>query len=197
MPEALGIRADLNATTTYIKSLDKRAGAAFKRRVREALTESGSALVGDMRRRAGWSQRIQGAIVVKATFSEKKSGVRITVNHNEAPHARPYELGNKTVFDEHFVNANGGRHLVKSKAYPNGRLVVTDRKVYKAMKSLRMTSTVLRHPVFHAVGAPGGWAAVPLRPFFFAATAAGAPAVQKRMESALDAIANDLEFRGV
>jgi hypothetical protein len=164
--------------------------------VADAVTRSGSSMMADMARRAGWSSRIPNALTMKTTFSAKKSGARITVNHTVAPHARPLELGNKVVFDTHFVEKNGGFHLVKSKHYPNGRLVAVNRKLYKPMKAMQMTSTVLRYPVFHKPSEPGGWAAVPLRPFFFAATVAGAPAVQKRMEAALDSIARDLEFKG-
>ena len=195
MADAVTIRADLNEARAFMKDIDKNVATALRKNIRQAVAASGSELVADMQRRAAWSTRIPGAIAIKTSFSETKSNVKINVDHNAAPHARPIELGNSANFTaagEAFINANGGFKIV------NGKRYVVNRKAFKALKAAGVgTGRVLRHPVFHKNGAPGGWSTMALRPFFFAATDAGAKAVTARMEKALDAIAAEVGFKGV
>jgi hypothetical protein len=60
-----------------------------KRTVRKAIVEATKGMRADMARRASWSDRIPGAIGVRASFA--RGAVEIRVNHHRAPHARPYE----------------------------------------------------------------------------------------------------------
>ena len=61
----------------------------------------------------------------------------------------------------------------------------------------RGASGVLRHPVFHKIGQPGGFASMPTRPFFFAAVNARTPGIDKKFETAIKQIAADSGFKGV
>lgn len=56
--------------------------------IRPRLIEAGNHTADDMRRRAGSSDRIPGAIQVKASFATgARQGVRISVDMGRAPHA--------------------------------------------------------------------------------------------------------------
>jgi hypothetical protein len=57
--------------------------------MRPALLAGGNVIAGDMRQRlAGKSERIPGALYVKASFAVgSRQGVTIGVDHNRAPHA--------------------------------------------------------------------------------------------------------------
>lgn len=53
----------------------------------------------------------------------------------------------------------------------------------------------LRHPVFHKVGEPGGWATMPLRPFFFPAIEAQGKNIDQTMEKVVIQTARDAGFK--
>lgn len=192
MPDGLSIQADLNSARAFMRDLDKKAAAVIRKEVRAAVSAAGTELISDMQKRASWSSRIPAATTLKTSFSDSKSNVSIRTDKKKAPHARPLEFGNKTNFDESIVRANGGWKTV------NGRRVVANANLYKEMKRTGTgVSRGLKHPVFHKVGEPGGWASMPTRPFFFAATEAGTASVNRRIGQAIDEIAKAYGFKGV
>lgn len=67
--------------------------AELRTQLRPALRRAAEPILQDARGRASWSSRIPGAISIKTSFTARNPGVRLVVNSNVAPHARPYEFG--------------------------------------------------------------------------------------------------------
>ena len=65
----------------------------LRKKLRPKLRKAGRIVADDAKVRAAWSTRIPRAIRVTTTFSGKNPGVRVQVNKDRAPHARPYEHG--------------------------------------------------------------------------------------------------------
>lgn len=82
---------DFNEVTTFTQQL-RDAPRETRREVANAIRKEAKPLLRDMQSRASWSSRIPGALQMRVSGSGKKAGsVRITVDHRQAPHARPYE----------------------------------------------------------------------------------------------------------
>lgn len=74
------LEADLRDVPEHMrKALDRR------------LRPAGEKTVSAIRRHASWSSRIPGAVRLRVAFKAKDVGLIITVDHNAAPHARPFE----------------------------------------------------------------------------------------------------------
>lgn len=63
------------------------------RQLRPAMRKAAQPILADAKRRAAWSSRIPDAIKVGVSFTSRRPGVRLVVDSNKAPHARPYEFG--------------------------------------------------------------------------------------------------------
>lgn len=190
MVGGIPVHADLTVMSRQLKNTDRKFAAATRRQVRAAVSESGAAMLADVKSRASWSSRIPAATSVKTTFSVRSAKVQIVTNAKAAPHARPLELGNKNTFNEAEITARTTTVRV------GGRLVQVGRR--KAMAKMKQSGVgvgrALRHPVWDSKHPPTRVGEQPVRPFFFPAAAANGPATQRRMESALDKIARDAGF---
>ena len=188
MPRDLHV--DMEELAREIRLTDKAFAASLRKNIRKAVTESGAEMVAAVREKASWSTRIPAATSMQTLFAGKVVRVAVRVNAKKAPHARPYEMGNRNDFSE-AVAASGGYRVV------NGRRVAVDRTVYKkALKSGTGVSRSLRFPVFHKIGEPGGFGQVPTRPFFFAAAKEIDPVVETKIQAAIDTVAFEAGFKG-
>lgn len=64
---------------------------AVRANLRREFVGVGDAALASARGNASWSSRIPGAISVRASASQARSGVFLRVDASRAPHARPYE----------------------------------------------------------------------------------------------------------
>ena len=183
MPRDLHV--DMDELAREIKLVDKAFAAAVKRNLRKAVTESGAEITAAIRAEASWSKRIPGATSLAMSFGARTVGVRVRTNAKKAPHARPFEFGNANGYNEDRVQArvSSGRALNR-------------RAAMKQMSRMGDSSRLLRHPVFHGKGEPGGFASMPTRPFFFAAVKATTPAVEMKIQAAIDMVAIEAGFKG-
>jgi len=171
-----------------LRDTDRKFAASTRKRVRATFTEAAGAMVADIRSRASWSSRIPGATKVQTTFSVTRSKVKVIVDHNRAPHARPLEVGNRNWFDEDEI-ARRTRVIAG--------IQVGRRSAMASMKREGVgVERLLRHPVWDSRHPAGRWSAMPTRPFFFPAAAETAVETEKSMEAAMVKIANDAGFRG-
>jgi len=194
----IDLRMDLTTLSQQIKATDKATASSLRKNLRNAISESGADLVGGMRSRASWSSRIPGAIGLTVRFSTTRASVRVQVDHNKAPHARPLELGNKTTFDTSVLQAHGGLHTQKYRMR-NGQMgtrQVGKRSTYAAMRRTNVgVGRALDHPVWARADKQNGWSSMALRPFFFAAVEARSPAINTQFEAILDQVAKDAGFQ--
>lgn len=178
----IGLSADLTRMSRELKGTDKKFASAIRKRTRDALAESGSEMLSDLRTRASWSSRIPGAAAVKTAFSATKAKVTVQVDAKKAPHARGLELGNADTFSERVLSAGTGDYKKRG---------MTRRQAIQAARRSGATSgRALRHPVWGK-----GWSTMATRPFFFPAAAAAGADTTARMEAALDQIARDAGFK--
>lgn len=63
----------------------------LRRALAARLRPVGEVTAAAVRRHASWSSRIPGAVHLTIAFTGKNPGLTISVDHNAAPHARPYE----------------------------------------------------------------------------------------------------------
>jgi len=181
-----GVRINLNQIQAALRDTDKKFAAASRKRVRATLTEAGAGMVSAIRERASWSSRIPGAVRLQTTFSVRNSKVKVVVDHNKAPHARPLELGNRNGFDEGEI----AKRTVTIAGIQAGR-----RRAMAAMKREGVgVSRLLRHPVWDSRHPAGRWSAMPTRPFFFPAASETAEVTEALMDQAMTQIANDAGF---
>ena len=188
----VGMAVDLDSLREQLKATDKKFAASVRKQLRAATAEAGAELLAAVKSEASWSSRIPGATSVTFSFSANKAGARLKVDKRKAPHARPLEQGNSTTFSDAVINKAGGFKTV------NGKRVAVNRFIYKAMKKTgNGVGRALRHPVYHKIGEPGGFATQPTRPFFFAAVDARTPGIEKKFETAVKKIADEAGFKGV
>lgn len=181
---AVGMTA-LTDLSSKLKNTDRLFALAIRKNLRAGIKDAGSGVLNEVKANASWSSRIPGATRLTIRYSLKGASVRIIVDHNKAPHARPFEVGNKNDFSE-AVAANGGYRIV------NGRRVAVHRSVYKrALKTGAGVSRQLRHPVFNR----GGFADEPTRPFFFPAINSQTHSIDLRMEQVVIRTALDAGFK--
>lgn len=185
---AFGMHA-LTDLSKQLKTVDRKFANAIRANLRSGVKAAGAGVLNGVKAGASWSSRIPAATKLTVRYSTKGASIRIIVDHNKAPHARPLEVGNKNNFTQ-AVAANGGYKIV------NGRRVAVHRSVYKkALKSGVGVGRELRHPVFHKVGAPGGFADMPTRPFFFPAVKAAGASIDVAMEKVIIQTARDAGFK--
>lgn len=185
---ALGMRV-LTDTATQLKAVDKAFASGIRKNLRAGIQAAGADVLAQVRSNASWSSRIPGATALSIRYNVKGASVRIQVDHKRAPHARPIELGNKNVFVQSFLDTHGGTKTV------NGRKTAVSHSAYAAARKAGAFGKVLRHPVFHKVGDPGGYAEQDLRPFFFPAIKASTPGIDLRMEKVVVQTARDAGFK--
>jgi hypothetical protein len=181
---ALGLTA-LTDLSKQLKTTDKVFASAIRKNLRAGIKKAGSGVLDRVKAKAAWSSRIPGATSLSIRYKQDAASVRIQVNHNKAPHARPYELGNKNSFIEADINRRGGYQIV------NGRRVAVRHAAYKEARKAGAFSKSLRHPVFNK----GGYADEPTRPFFFPAIAEQKGAIDQDMEQAVIQTAKDAGFK--
>ena len=154
-----------------IKALDKKAQTAVRKRLRQGITAAGAEVTAAVKAEAAWSTRIPGAVQLSTSFGARSAGVKITVNRNKAPHAKPLEFGNR--------NLPQPKRLSLKHHAPPGR--------------------ILRHPVMPSASVPREewvWVDMPTRPFFYKAADAKTALVDARMQKILSDVARDLGFVG-
>ena len=181
---ALGLRV-LTDTSARLKTVNRDFANSIRKNLRAAIQAEGAGVVAAVKSAASWSQRIPEATALSIRYNVKGASVRIQVNHNKAPHARPLELGNRQAFNEIEIAsriAGGARN--RREAIKQGRREGTG----------IISGQLLRHPVFHKSGEPGGWATQPTRPFFFPTVAAQKGHIDQAMEKAAVQIARDAGF---
>lgn len=85
--------------------------------LRPGLRKVGQIVRDDARRNASWSKRIPPATRVSVGFTERNPGVAVQVNKNRAPHARPFEHGDRPGLFRHPVFGHRDR-WVSQRARP-------------------------------------------------------------------------------
>lgn len=63
----------------------------MQKSLRRTVREIGSEVQQTSEANASWSSRIPGAHFMRVSLSQSRPGVFIKIDHNKAPHARPYE----------------------------------------------------------------------------------------------------------
>lgn len=101
--------ASLERTGNAIRRLIRQHGKFpddLRQGLRPAMREAAQPVLGDARRRSGWSTRIPRAMRLATSFTRRQAGVSIVVDRTRAPHARPHEgiRGNRTF--RHPVHGN-------------------------------------------------------------------------------------------
>lgn len=177
-----GLTADLSGVGGVLKESSRAFATQVRREVRTAVTESGKEIVDRVKEEASWSTRIPDATSLRTSFGVRSSGVTVVTSASKAPHARPYELGSRNVYDE-------GEVAKRSRGNANRRRAAMSQMRAKGVGVTRMLS----HPVF---GDKNNWVSEPTRPFFFAAAEAATPAVEKRMDEAVNAALRNAGFKG-
>lgn len=186
---ALGLRV-LSNVSAQLKDVDRKFAAGIRKNIREAVRLSGSDVLDQVRRNAGWSSRIPAATDLQVRFNPKGASVRIQVDKRKAPHARPLELGNRTTFSAAAIAAHGGYKTI------NGRQVAVKRSAYQAIRSSGIgIGRALRHPVFDSGKPPTRVGQQPTRPFFFTGVAQTKDRIDMRMEVAVIRSAREAGFR--
>ena len=192
---ALGLRV-LTDTSARLKTVNRDFANSIRKNLRAAIQAEGAGVLSAVKSAASWSTggtsgkrnphtSIPEATALSIRYNVKGASVRIQVNHTKAPHARPLELGNRQAFNEIEIAsriAGGARN--RREAIKQGRRGGTG----------IISGQVLRHPVFHKSGEPGGWATQPTRPFFFPTVAAQKGHIDQAMEKAAVQIARDAGF---
>lgn len=107
----------LERTGNAIRRLIREHGkfpADLRKALRPAMREAAQPVLGDARRRSGWSTRIPKALRLSTSFTRKQAGVSIVVDRSRAPHARPIEgiRGNRSF--RHPVYGNRDRWVEQS-----------------------------------------------------------------------------------
>lgn len=96
---------DLYQLTKDLQNVDRKLAVEMKKQMRQ--------VAGPIRDRvaqeASWSTRIPGATKVSTRFTARTQQVIVTVNRNQAPHARPLENAGEEGFFTHPVFASKSR----------------------------------------------------------------------------------------
>lgn len=169
---ALGMQA-LTDLSSRLKTVDAAFANAIRKQIRAGVLEAGAGVLEAVKARASWSTRIPQATKLTTRFNPKGASIRIIVDHNQAPHARPFELGNKNSYSEAAINRNGGFKIV------NGRRYAIERNAYRKIRAAGGAGRTLRHPVWTR----GGYTDEPTRPFFFPGIQEQTHSIDLRMET--------------
>ena len=191
---ALGLRV-LTNMSSQLKTVDRRFASSVRKNLRSVIQKRGADVLGGVRAAASWSSRIPAATNLSIRYNVKGASVRIQVNHNQAPHARPYELGNKNQYDDRLGSLKTVSFVDKKTGQRVFRTILANASTRKLVKETGTgVSRTLRHPVFHKSGEPGGWAVQPTRPFFFPTIAARKGNIDQDFERLVVQVANDAGF---
>lgn len=185
--------SDLHALTdlsVQLKQVNKKFASAIRKNLRSAIAKQGAGVVSAVQQNASWSTRIPNAVKISTRFSTNGASVKITVDHNEAPHARPIDRGNRNSYSEASINKLGGFKTV------NGRRVAVNHSAYAAIRQTGIgLGRVLRHPVFHKTSSPGGYAEMPTRPFFETGIDQSKDGIEEAIENVVIQTAHDAGFK--
>lgn len=186
---AFGMQA-LTDLSSQMKTVDKAFANAVRKNLRAGVSDAGSDVLGKVKAAAAWSARIPAATRLTVRYNTKGASIRIQVDHNKAPHARPLEVGNKNVFALSAINAHGGYKIV------NGQRVAVNRNAYTQIKKSGIgLSRGLRHPVFDSGHPPTRVGEQATRPFFFPAITAAGKGIDVRMEQVVIRTAREAGFK--
>ena len=160
------LHVNMEEMAREMKLLEKSIATNIRRNLRKAVTESGAEITAAIKSEASWS---------KGSTHKNQPG-RTSI---PAATSLAVSFGAKRVTVRVKTSARKAPHarpLEFGNAKGNGNL--------------------FRHPVFHSRNEPGGWANQPMRPFFFAAAKAMTPLVERKIQTAIDAIAFEAGFKG-
>lgn len=185
--------SDLHALTdlsVQLKRVNKKFAASIRKNLRAAIATQGAGVVSAVQQNASWSSRIPNAVKISTRFSTNGASVKISVDHNQAPHARPIDRGNANSYSDAAVNALGGYATV------NGRRIAVNHSAYAAIRKTGIgLSRVLRHPVFHKTTSPGGYAEMATRPFFETGIQQSKAGIEEALENVVIQTAHDAGFK--
>jgi hypothetical protein len=175
-----------------LKTVDAAFRNAVRKNLRAGVKSAGDPIVAAIKANAS-SQGLEKAAAatgISIRYSTNGASIRIQVDHNRAPYARPLEVGNKTQFSEAAINAHGGFKVV------NGRRVANRRSAYKEIRKSGVGfGRVNVHPVWdYPLSYASRVTAQPLRPFFFKAITANADNIDLTMERVVVQTARDAGF---
>lgn len=187
-----GVHIDLGELGQELKSLDREFATAIRKQVRTAVSEAGAAVLGQARSNASWSSRIPAATKLTTSYSAKRAGITIRTSKTRAPHARPFEFGNKNTYAEARVKELGTRTI----RLLNGREVtyVRRRKAMAQMRAKGEHGRGLRHPVFDAETPPTRVTEVGTRPYLFPAVASREAGTTAAFQAAIDKAVREAGF---
>lgn len=186
---ALGLHA-LTNLSSQLKTVDRAFASAVRRNLRNGIKQQGESVVGAVKEAASWSRKIPAATGLSIRYNQSGASVRVQVDHNRAPNARPLELGNKTEYSAEFLNSHGGYRTV------NGRRVAVNRDVYKAARAAGAFHSTLVHPVWdYPLSYARRITSQPTRPFFFPTLSREKGHIDQAMERVVIQTARDAGFR--
>ena len=111
MPNGSAGPVELHVQSTDLMKLFAAAKAAegtMQVELRRGVRDAALPAVRAVQQSASWSGRIPGAVRAQPFFTAKRAGVRIIVDKNKAPEARPLEHGGKPGRFRHPVYWPGG-----------------------------------------------------------------------------------------
>jgi hypothetical protein len=181
---ALGLTA-LTDMSKQLKTVDRAFANAVRANLRKGVKAAGNGVVSKVKANASWSSRIPGAVSLNIRYSIYSAAVKVQVDRKKAPHARPLELGNKNQYSAASVPT----------VVVNGRKRAVSYGTYKKARAAGAFSRTLRHPVYHKVGQPGGFAEQPTRPFFMPAILDSGHDIDLVMERVVIQTARDAGFK--
>lgn len=193
---ALGMTC-LTDTSRVLKTQSPAFARATRKNLRAAITSEGAEVLGAVKSAySGWSSTIPGAVKLTTRLNANGASVRIIVDHNgggAARAARPWEVGNKVAFNEDLVSSVADRLNADRRQPVSRRKVIAESR--KQFGGAAVSGQLLRWPVYHKRGDPGGYAVGATRPTFFPAVTATQKGTDLRMEKAVVQIAKDAGFR--
>lgn len=191
---ALGLRA-LTNLSTQLKVTDKAFRNAVRKNLRAGVKAAGQPVLDAIKARAEEQGLHSAAAATAMTIRYKTTGasIRIQTNAKKAPMARPYEMGNKHTFNEVFVAESAARLNAGRRQPVSRRKAIADAR--KRHGAAAAGPNQLRHPVYHAIGDPGGFATVPTRPYFMPGVKDKGKDIDKTMEKVVIQTARDAGFK--
>lgn len=90
----MAIRVRYQAATSFARQLGD-VPKDMRRELRPQIRKAADIVADRIRGRSGWSSRIPGAVKTRVSFSARSGGVRVYVDADAAPHARPLEFGSQ------------------------------------------------------------------------------------------------------
>lgn len=90
----MAARVRHQAVTSFARQL-RDVPKEFRRELRPKIRKASDKVAGKIRANASWSSRIPGAVKTQVSFSSRSGGVRVFVDSDAAPHARPMEFGSQ------------------------------------------------------------------------------------------------------